>query len=282
MADGVYPDARTLIEQARPDGVSVTTAEHDHVEPTLAALERGVGVLLEKPLATSLADAQAIRDAVRASGTLLVPAHVLRFTPPYRALKASVAAGEIGDVIAISSRRDRTLAVARHYRHVHPAFLTAVHDIDLILWLTGCRFVRIRALEHYDRERAQADLVMAQGELSSGAIVSISVSHLHPEGSLLFNSDRIEVYGTRGTAVVDLSNPLMTVRSSGKAWAPDWLLESPDGAGAFGAEIAHFCDCLRRGTLSEVVTVEEAVAGIEVAEAMVRSIASGGADVYLG
>ncbi len=279
-AEAIYPDAPTLIDEARPDGVSVTTGEHDHVEPTHYALSHGVGVLLEKPIASSLADARAIADAVRTTGSLFLPAHILRFTPPYRALKRSVATGEIGDVLAVASRRDRTLAIARHYAHVHPAFLTGVHDIDLILWLTGSRFLRVRALEHHDAERGQADIVWAQGELASGAIASVSVAHVHPDGSQLFNSDRIEVYGSKGTAVVDLSLPLTTIRAE-RSWAPDWLLESPDGAGALGAEIAHFCDCLRRSGPSDVVTIDDAVAGIEVADAIVRSIASGGADVRL-
>ncbi len=279
-AEAIYPDAQTLIDQARPDGVSVTTAEHDHVEPTRYALEHGVGVLLEKPIASTLDDALAIAEVVRSSGSLLVPAHVLRFTPPYRALKDRVAAGEIGDVLAISARRDRTLAIARHYAHIHPIFLTAIHDIDQILWLTGSRFVRVRALEHRAIDHGQADIAWAQGELASGAIASISVAQVHPEGSLLTNSDRIEVYGSKGVAVIDVSTPLVTVRAA-HTYAPDWLLEPEDGTGAFGAEIAHFCDCLRRGKPSDVVSIDDAVAGIRVADAIVRSTLGNGADVWL-
>ncbi|MBF6604969.1 MAG: Gfo/Idh/MocA family oxidoreductase [Chloroflexi bacterium] len=279
-AEAIFPDARSLIDATQPDGVSVTTGEHDHVEPTRYALEHGVGVLLEKPIASSLADARLIADLVHATGSILVPAHLLRFAPPYRALKARVAAGDIGDVIAVSTRRDRTVAIAHHYAHVHPAFLTAVHDIDLILWLTGSRFVRIRALQHRDSGRGQVDLAWAQGELASSAIASVSVAQVHPEGSLPYNSDRIEVYGSAGVAVVDLSLPLATVRGE-TTTAPDWLLEPPDGLGAFGAEIAHFCDCLRSRRPSDVVSVDEAVEGISVADAIVRSAEAGGSDVWL-
>ena len=83
-AEAIYPDARTLIHEAEPDGVSVTTGEHDHVEPTRYALKHGVGVLLEKPIASSLADARLIADMVHATGSLLVPAHILRVGYPLR------------------------------------------------------------------------------------------------------------------------------------------------------------------------------------------------------
>lgn len=279
-AESAYSDVAEMLETARPDGVSITTAEDQHVAPTLAALERGVGVLLEKPIASSLADATRIAEAAETADGLVVPAHLLRFTSPYRGLKAEVEAGHVGSVVAISTRRDRTRAIAEHYSHVHPAFLTAVHDIDLVLWLTGGRARRVRAFEHRGRPSEQADLVWAQIVLDTGAIASVSVSHMHPAGSLLFNSDRIEVYGTEGVAAVDVSSPPLTVRAA-STYGPDWLLEPPDGGGAFGAEIAHFCECLRTGMRSELVSVDDALEGIRVADAMVRSAASNGEDVWL-
>lgn len=278
--EATYPDARSLIDGARPDGVSVTTSEHDHLEPTRYAVEHGVGVLLEKPIASTLTDARAIAAAAREHRGLVVPAHILRFTAPYRALRERIGAGEIGQVVAVASRRDRTRRVAEHYAHVHPAFLTAVHDIDLVQWMSGSRFVRVRALEHRDERLGQADLVWAQGELATGAIATVAVAHLHPDGSLLSSSDRLEVYGTNGVASVDLSQPLVVVRGE-RPEAPDWFLEVPDGSGAFGAEVAHFCACLRSGTPSDVISLEDAVAGIAVADAIVRSIAAGGADIRL-
>jgi predicted dehydrogenase len=277
--ENVYGSAVELLEDARPDGVSVTTSEHEHVEPTITALERGVGVLLEKPIASNVADAERIAEAADAHRVPVVPAHVLRFTPTYRHLREEVVAGSIGEVVAISARRDRPRFVARHYARVHPAYLTAVHDIDLVLWLTGSRVARVRALQR-SPSGGQAELIWAHLELASGALAAIAAAHLHPDGGTVSNSDRLEVYGTSGVAVVDFTIPPLVVHA-GPSRAPDWLLEPPDGGGAFGAEIAHFCDCLRRGRPSDVVTLAEAVAGIRVADAMVRSATSGGADVWL-
>lgn len=275
-----FSDPRVLIDELHPDGVSVTTAEHDHAAPACHALERGVGVLLEKPIATSVDDARRIVEAAGRSGAILVPAHVSRFTPPYRALRAEVAAGRIGDVVAIAARRDRTRTVAEHYAHVHPAFLTAVHDIDIILWLIGSKARRVRALERRSSPGGQADLVWAQVEFESGVLASISTAYLHPPDGAA-TSDRLEVYGSLGVAVVDLSAPSLVIRAEGPDAAPDWLYEPPDGGGAFGAEIAHFADCLRSGTSSNVVSVDDALEGVRIADAVVRSAASDGQDIWL-
>src|SRR5690606_20385597 len=92
----VHPDAPSLLDTARPDAVSITTRDDDHVAPAVAALERGVATLLEKPIASDVAGAETIAAAVHRTGTQLVPGHILRFTLPYQRLRAEVAAGRIG------------------------------------------------------------------------------------------------------------------------------------------------------------------------------------------
>lgn len=271
---GVYPDATSLVDEARPHGVSVTTRDDEHVAPTLAALERGVGVLLEKPIASDVAGATAIEQAVRRTGTLLVPGHILRFTAPYRRLRDEVAAGTIGSIVGVSARRDRTRAIHERYRHVHPAFLTCVHDIDLVLWVTGSRVTRVSAIEHRAPGDPQPDIVWAHAELGSGAIASFATAYLHPSDVAVPASDRFEAYGTKGVAVVDLTNPVLTVHA-GPTTAPDWLIGLGDGTGAVLEEVRHFVDRLAGHSSMEVVTVDDALHGIRVADAIVRSAATG-------
>jgi len=275
-----FDDVEAMLEATAPDGISVTTGEHDHVVPACAALDRGVGVLVEKPMASSVEDAERIVAAARSSGAILVPAHVLRFTLPYQALAREVASGRLGSIVAISSRRDRTRAVAEAYGHVHPAMVSSVHDIDLVLWLTRSRVRRVRALESRRLGGAQPELIWAQLELEDGVIASVATAMLHPPEGSIGTSDRLEVYGTEGVASVDLSSPLLTFHTRPPA-LPDWLWEPPDGGGAFGTEIGHFCACLREQRASDVVSGQEAVAGIRVAAAMVRSAADDGAVIEL-
>lgn len=278
--EATFDDALQLLETLRPDAVSVTTADNDHLLPTCHALERGVAVLLEKPIASTVVDAQQIADTAHRTGSILVPGHLLRFAPPYQRLHLEVAGGRIGRVLGVAARRDRSRAILEHYGHVHPAFLTCVHDIDLLLWLTGASVTRVRALEHRGPGARQPDLVWAQAVLDSGVLATLSTAYLHPATGMVQTSDRLEVYGSVGVATVDMSVPSLTVHASTSS-APDWLFGLEDGSGALRAEVAHFLDCVRTGTPSSVVGPDVALAGIRVADAIVRSAAADGADIWL-
>ena len=231
-------------------------------------------------MASSVEDATAIAEAAERSGAILVPAHVLRFTAPYQALKREVEAGHLGTIVGVASRRDRTRTVAERYTHIHPAMLTLVHDIDLVLWITGSHVRRVRALQSKRPAQPQPDLVWSQLELENGVVATVSTAALHPAAGNLATADRIDVYGTAGVASVDLTDSLLAVHVQPPA-PPDWLFEPPDGSGAFGTEIAHFCDRLRRGLPSEVVSAADAVAGLQVADAIIRSAADDGAVIEI-
>jgi predicted dehydrogenase len=272
--EATFDDVKTMLEAARPDGISVTTVEHEHVEPTCAALERGIGVLVEKPMATTIEGAERMVETAVRTGSPLVPAHILRFAAPHRALRREVVAGSLGRVLAIAARRDRTTAIAETYARVHPALLTAVHDIDQVLWLTGTRIVRVRALEVRRPDRPQPDGVWAQLELASGTIATVATAMLHPAGASIATSDRLEVYGTDGVAAIDMTQPLVSVHAE-PATTLDWILEPPDGGGAFGEEIGHFLACLRSRRASDVIAPEEALHGVRVAHAIIRSASDG-------
>ncbi|MFN8623336.1 MAG: Gfo/Idh/MocA family oxidoreductase [Chloroflexota bacterium] len=279
-AETVFPDAASLLAATHPDGVSITTNDNQHVAPTVAALEAGTAVLLEKPIAGDVAGAEAIAAAVHRTGGILQPAHILRWAGPFARLKAEVVAGRLGDIVGVSGRRDRTRWVGEHYAHVHPAFLTCVHDIDIALWLTGSRAVRVRALEHRAPGAPQPDILWAQVELASGALAAFSTAYLHPSDVAVPTSDRFEVYGTGGVAAVDMTTPPLVVHA-GPTRAPDWIYGLEDASGAMLAEVAHFVSCLRAGTPSPIITVDEALAGIRIADAIVRSVAAGGTDIRL-
>lgn len=279
-SDVVFPDAPTLLATARPDGVSVCTKDDAHLEPTLAALEAGVGVLLEKPIANDVAGAETIAATVGRTGGLLIPGHILRFALPHQRLRAEVVGGAIGEVVGVSARRDRIRAIHEAYTHVHPAFLICVHDIDLALWVTGSRVVRVRAIEHRSPGDAQPDILWAHAELASGAIASFATALVLPSDVAVPMSDRFEVYGTGGVAVLDLTTPELMIHA-GPSRAPDWLVGLGDGGGAMLAEARHFVSCLRSGSPSSVITVDEALAGVRVADAIVRSAGAGGAEVRL-
>lgn len=95
-----FGDWRDFTAQERMcDAVIIATMDRDHVGPAVACLERGYDVLLEKPMATTLADCQAIEAAQRRSGRIMGVCHSLRYHKSFRMVKDLVAGGAIGRIV---------------------------------------------------------------------------------------------------------------------------------------------------------------------------------------
>ena len=83
------------------DAIIIATMDQDHVGPAVACLEKGYDVLLEKPMATTLADCQAIEQAQRRSGRIVGVCHSLRYHKSFRMVKDLVAGGAIGRIVTV-------------------------------------------------------------------------------------------------------------------------------------------------------------------------------------
>lgn len=130
------------------DWVMIASMNCDHAQQTIAAFEAGKHVFCQKPLATTFADCLAMRDAWHQSGRQFVIGFTLRYSPHYRAIKALLEAGAIGEVISLEFnetlhfnhggfihgdwRRDSALAGS----HV---LEKCCHDIDIVNWLLESR-----------------------------------------------------------------------------------------------------------------------------------------------
>ncbi len=161
-------------------------------------------------------------------------------------------------MLGIATVRDRGRDHERLFPDLHPALMTTIHDIDLALWLSGSRAVRVTAHERGGKAGGPPLLVWAQVEAADGGVWSLRESWLLPDGTP--TADRLDVYGTLGVAGLDLTG-------AGDATSD-----------AIDAEIAHFCDCLRTGA-EPSVTLEDAAHGVLIAEAIIASAAAGGTPV---
>jgi predicted dehydrogenase len=268
-----FADGEELIADCRPDAVSVVTPGQYHLAPALAALRNGCSVLLEKPVAMSSAEVAELTAAAAESPAFVVPAHILRFTAPYVALRSRVRAGAVGQLLGVSAVRDRTRRHERMFPGLHPAFMTAIHDIDLAMWITGARAVRVSAQGRGAVDGGPPLLVWAHVDADDGSVWSLRTTWVLPDDASV--ADRIEIYGTAGAAVLELE-PTVTVLGD-PVEAVDHELTPDTVPGGIDAEVAHFCACVRDGSASEVVTLAEAAHGIRVAEAIMASADAGGA-----
>jgi predicted dehydrogenase len=148
------------------DAALVCTLDRMHVEPTVAALQAGYDVLLEKPMATVLADCVRLVQTAERTGRLLQICHVLRYTDFFSTLHDIVTSGRLGDIITVEHREN---VVYWHMAHSYvrgnwrnskiesPMIMAkCCHDLDILYWNLGpcVRLSSFGSLTHYRPENA--------------------------------------------------------------------------------------------------------------------------------
>lgn len=112
-----------------------------HTENVLRAVKNGKDVLVEKPIALDVVDAECQVQAAREYGRILMVGHILRFHPAFEKISELVANGELGDVCYIYSHR---LGFGKFHTQSDALWDLAPHDLSMILALTGCEPSEVR------------------------------------------------------------------------------------------------------------------------------------------
>lgn len=148
----IYADMRSLVRSEEVDWVAIGSWNSFHAEQALEAIQAGKHIFIEKPLATSLEDCIAIRDACEASGCHFIVGFTLRFSPHFHKLKELIESGIIGRVVSMEF--NETLAPyhgalimggwRRHLKYAGSFILEkCCHDLDLVNWLLCSRARRV-------------------------------------------------------------------------------------------------------------------------------------------
>ena len=141
-AEFVTADFRELLDRPEVNAVVVSTDEHLHVAPVLAAVERGLPMLIEKPLATDLAESQRVLDAIEKAKVDAVVGYTQRFRRRWLVAKEKVRTGALGEVTMVTSRAfmNRLVAIDNYKRTNNPAsispmVISGTHALDIVMWL---------------------------------------------------------------------------------------------------------------------------------------------------
>ena len=195
------------IDTTAIDAVIVSSAEADHRAPVIAALELGVPVLVEKPIALSLEDADAM---VTAGGDLSV-GYSMRYAQRYAVAKQELDDGKIGSVVGGLARIYDTIAIGRAILRRSPGagpvadILT--YAIDILLWYLPSRPVEVVARAHGTMLRSEGhdadDLVFALLTFDDGTVFDLAVSYSLPERYPIAGlATRFEILGDKGAMMV--------------------------------------------------------------------------------
>jgi predicted dehydrogenase len=187
VADPALPDALDELLEHELDGVVIATPSALHAEQAIAALENGLAVFCQKPLARSAAEAAAVVDAARSADRLLGVDLSYRYTRAGEALRATVA--ELGEVDAVelvfhnAYGPDRQWFYDRGLAGGGCLVDLGTHLVDLALWALGWPAVERVESRVLDRGgRGVEDYAVARLDLETGSTVSLGCSWNLPAG----------------------------------------------------------------------------------------------------
>jgi predicted dehydrogenase len=259
------------------DIVSVCTNDEAHVEPCSLAARAGKHILLEKPLATTVADAQKIIDVTKSAGVVLMVGHLLRFDPRYDGAKKAIADGAVGEIIHMYGRRYNVVDSGRRIAgRTNVAFFLGVHDLDAMRWFaesdwaTAYALGRRKVLAEHDTE----DTIMALLTLENGVIAALDTCWAVPSGQECTLDARLDVVGTEGGTSIEVRGDGLRILSHERSTRPDVVYAPAVGdrqAGALRTQLEHFVDCVRHDR-EPCITPQDALQAVKAAAAITESL----------
>jgi predicted dehydrogenase len=235
-ADFTTTDFRELLSRPEVTAVIVSTDEHLHVEPILAAVERGLSLMIEKPLATELKQSERVLKAIQKAGVDAVVGYTQRFRRRWLAAKEKVRTGQLGDVTLVTTRAfmNRLVALDNYKRtddpsKISPMVISGTHALDIVMWMMEAK----KPVEIYARSVDKALGPLCKGiDATAGTIVFQDGSLYHAAISWALPtvwpgavySLEVGITGTEGVLTIDDTHRdivLATTASQGEGYAPD-------------------------------------------------------------
>ncbi len=277
--ENTFADYREMLADPELDAVSITTMWDQHLEPALAALAAGKHVFLEKPMASTLADCDAIVEAAHEARGHFMVGHICRFNPRYAAAKQAIEEGRIGRIISMSARRNLPAWVgASVLGKIGPIIGDGVHDTDLMFWFSNSRAVSAYAQTVQVRDHANPDLGQVIYRLESGASCMLESVWCLPDNTPFQIDERLEVVGTEGSVSIHDTHPNLMIVDKEGTRCPDttyWPDIHGTLRGALREELSYFADCIASGEEPDVITPEESREAVRACLAAEESARTG-------
>jgi len=274
-----YTDYNEMLADPELEAVSVVTMWDQHRAPAVAALKAGKHVFLEKPMASTVEDCDAIVAAAKATDKFFMVGHICRFNPRYAAAKAAIAEGKIGKIVSMYARRNIPAWVgADVLTKIGPIIGDGVHDTDLMLWYSGAKVVSAYAQSLNVRGFKHPDLGWTMYRFDTGAIGVLENVWFLPDKTAFQIDERMEIIGTEGSIHIHEVHPNFSVCTKDGWTSPDttyWPQLHGARAGALRDELAYFANCVAQGQRPTVITPEESREAVRACLAAERSAATG-------
>jgi predicted dehydrogenase len=282
----LHPDLRTLLANETVDAIVVATPDHLHREPVVAALEAGKHVFVEKPLATSSADAHAIAMAASSSNRVAMVNFSQRFVSDNVWIKKVIDDGLLGKLQMLISVKFDAISVPMGMirswsAQTSPIYFMSSHDLDLIFWFLGARPREVFAQETRGVLEGQGipvhDGLNTLIQFDGGQNAVLHSSWIHPntyprvadgtlqligsEGALMYDARTrtAEMFNGKGGQKVTFSGPHTADEVGGKI------------TGAFTESVRYFIGCIL-GQCEPITSPQQSLAEADTQAAAIESL----------
>jgi predicted dehydrogenase len=199
-----------MLDTLQPDIAVVSCIFKDHAKVSAEALQRGIHVFVEKPIATTLEDLAMLRSVYQQSGRYLAPMFGMRYSAPFLTAWQEVQNQKVGKIRFIHVQKSYKFGERDAFfkqRNTYGGSISWVgsHAIDLAYWFSGEQFKSVVALQstQYNQQHGEMEMsACCQFQMTNEVFATINLDYFRPSNADSHADDRIRVVGTRGVIEV--------------------------------------------------------------------------------
>ncbi len=289
-----YEDLEAMFDEVTPEGAIIATPNDLHVPLSLACVERGIPVLVEKPVADTVEAARCLADAAEVSGVPILVGHHRRHSPIVGKAREIVCSGALGDLVAVSALflvhkpDDYFQAAWRRRTGGGPVLINLIHDVDSLRFIVG-EIAAVQAVTSNRRRGLEVEdtaAILLRFESGTLGTVALSDTAVTPWSWELTAGERTSydfprtgqdcyfLAGTKGAlGVPSLRMWRQDVAQDWQAPLPEERARITDGD-PIRNQAAHFAEVVR-GQATPLITARDAARTLEVTLAVTRSATTG-------
>ena len=282
---GTYSEYRQMLAAEDLDAVSIVTPDHLHLEPALAALEAGKHVLIEKPLATNVEDAQAIVKAAKRGNRKLMVNFSNRWMSYMAHTRNAIETGELGYPVYAYARLSNTIYVPTKMLESWSAktslpFWLMSHTIDRIRWLFQSEITRVYAVSHASVLTKMGidspDLFAALVDFENGAVGNFESCWILPNTKPSIVDSKMELIFSKGNISIDAQQTTIQKATDEEYTIPGILQMDVYGqpVGFVTEAMRHFVVCVLEDK-EPWPSGEDGLAVVRISSAIVESAQTG-------
>ena len=219
-----YNEFESLINTEKLDAISIATPEQIRIAPALLAIEKGLKILLEKPLGRNLEDIENLVNKIKNHNKLISVNFILHEDPRYKLMKEKIKNNEIGEIVSCyARRRGNRFGIEIYAPWTDLISSTLIHDIQMVMSINNSKPERVYA-EAVIRECAKFnshDAVMSLIKFTDGSIASFETSWVLPKNQPEPLDPALHVVGDKGSIIIEGSSMGMQIQTEKSYMKPD-------------------------------------------------------------